>query len=1394
MLTGLLHMSGAYVGEIIDANDDNPKGFWEHKGIRDLNKKILSFLGVPWDVPVPLPEGWMQTLSSMEKERDAIISEFLDQPLWVIKEPRLCHLFAWWREGFISRGADISVVIPIRHPLSVAKSLSSRNETPLVRALISWCHHVLAVEAGSRSLPRMVLDYDSLLDSPGNNLEQIKKGFNLNLNLPSDSLIDTFVDRSLRHHFNKESDKVLASEIEKLCCNFYDNINEISILKEGDAGEKLFNVSEQARRQLYNYQMQYLHIDEDFSTLLNKNNQCEVRLAERDAQLNQCETQLAECDAQLNMVLNSKSWKITAPLRKARHWLGDTRAKSMIRGLITNKEKWQHLRAKASLQKVWRFYKKNGLWRTLQRIAGTIQPSSSIGITPPIAYESASPSDINNPAIKVIAFYLPQFHPIPENDEWWGEGFTEWTNVTTAYPLFSGHDQPKQPGVLGYYDLRLKETMHRQIAMAKQFGIHGFCFHYYWFDGKRLLERPIEQLLADPALDIPFCLSWANENWTRRWDGEDQQILINQRHTPEDDIAVMRDLLRYFKDARYIRIDGRPVFMVYRASLLPDMQATLRRWKDVCTQEKEALPFFVMVQSFENYDPRPMGFDAAVQFPPHYADRRKPLETASVSNLNNGFSGNLYSYDGLARRMLESLSSPFPTFPCVVPSWDNTARRKQAATAFIGSTPEKYAKWLHAASKQTIEKLHPEQRFVFINAWNEWAEGAYLEPDRKYGYAYLNATSRVLASLSDAGQVCNDSRHRLRILFVGHDAALAGAQILLLHAMRWLKRHASVEMYLLLLGDGVLRDAFEECCPVFLCTDALPAQEELNQFCPSPDIIYGNTAVAARCYDNLAYLKVPILTHVHELENSLKKFATPEILEQMKRHSSFYIAASEPVKKNLITNHKISPEKIEIVDAFIEPSRLAGDHDDKQILRRQLGLPAEGKLIMGCGTLDWRKGPDLFVEVAWQVLSDASLGPVYFCWVGAGSDTRISSPKQLAKKYEIEDKVFFVGERLNVRDFFRAADLFLLTSREDPFPLVALEACEHSLPVICFADSGGMPDFIKTGPGYVVPFENTEKMARQVLSLLHNESERIQVGKKARSCLMETHTTNIAVPHLLRICRFLAQKSHPVSVIVPNYNYARYLPARMESIFSQTFRDMEVIFLDDASTDDSLDVVEQWQRRASFQIIKNNKNSGNVSLQWKTGLEAARGSFVWIAEADDSCSSDFLATMLKKMQDPEIILAYTIPSVIDDSGNYTYLDYRQKYLKNANSTRWQKNYVTSGEEEISEALGIVNCVPNVSAALFRKPKDNSAVDAASQFRYAGDWMFYLRLANAGKVAYVQGNFAKHRRHEKSVIASDTKKKTTLANEAKMIHKWVINNNNISDETKIKMNNFVESIQ
>jgi lipopolysaccharide biosynthesis protein len=350
---------------------------------------------------------------------------------------------------------------------------------------------------------------------------------------------------------------------------------------------------------------------------------------------------------------------------------------------------------------------------------------------------------------RLLAIYLPQYHPIPENDAWWGRGFTDWINVAKARPQFPGHYQPHIPADLGFYDLRLPEVRDAQAELASQYGIHGFCYYHYWFNGTQLLGRPFQDVLQSGRPTLPFCLCWANENWSRRWDGLEEEVLLRQEYSAADDRAHIRALLPALSDPRYIRINGRRLLLIYRTGLLPAPERTAELWRETAWKEGSIELYLVRVQNnHDTVDPPTIGFDAAVDFSPNWSYPGKPILHRYKGRLLNHIGllphayirHRIHHYDTLVRNMLGRPVASYPHFPCVTPSWDNSPRRKHDATIFLGSDPKKYESWLTTALQRTIERFSGEERIVFINAWNEWAEGNHLEPDLKYGRAYLEST------------------------------------------------------------------------------------------------------------------------------------------------------------------------------------------------------------------------------------------------------------------------------------------------------------------------------------------------------------------------------------------------------------------------------------------------------------------------------------------------------------------------------------------------------------------------------------------------------------------------------------------------------------------------------
>lgn len=345
--------------------------------------------------------------------------------------------------------------------------------------------------------------------------------------------------------------------------------------------------------------------------------------------------------------------------------------------------------------------------------------------------------------IKPIAIYLPQFHPIPENDKAWGKGFTEWTNVRNAQPLFEGHYQPHVPHAsIGYYNLLDNSIIKKQVEIAKSYGIYGFAFYHYWFNGKRLLEKPIENFLKDKDIDFPFCLIWANEPWSKRWDGSENEIIQPQVHSIEDDEKHMNFLCEhFFSDDRYIRVDNKPVFIVYRTELFEDIKETAKLWRKIAKKRGFKDLHLVRVESFtQNIIPGNINFDAALEFAP-----------SKFINPKSEFNKNFNCYD-YSTSVFNALLTTFDysVYRSVFPSWDNTPRRGKDSIIYINNSLDVFKYYLERMVQYVLTDKHNKNKLLFINAWNEWGEGCHIEPDEKNGFQYLEIIRNSISEFNSS--------------------------------------------------------------------------------------------------------------------------------------------------------------------------------------------------------------------------------------------------------------------------------------------------------------------------------------------------------------------------------------------------------------------------------------------------------------------------------------------------------------------------------------------------------------------------------------------------------------------------------------------------------------------
>jgi lipopolysaccharide biosynthesis protein len=348
---------------------------------------------------------------------------------------------------------------------------------------------------------------------------------------------------------------------------------------------------------------------------------------------------------------------------------------------------------------------------------------------------------------KLIAYYLPQMYPTPENDKWWGKGVTEWNNVSRAVPQFLGHYQPRLPGELGFYDLRLKENILRQIELAKLYGVYAFCFYYYWFDGKRLLDKPLDMFVNAPEIKFPFCLCWANESWTKGFFGSSREIIMKQNDSVESYRNFIHDIVPYFGKDNYIKIKNKNVLLVYKPQDIPDSKDVIKYWREYCKKKGVGDLYIIGCwKSNQKINFLELGFDATAEFQAGAIEDYCKKINDKVDFVNETYYGAIYNYqDIIEKKIYEKNFKRYKMYSAVMPMWDNTPRKNnKGSMIFDGSTPDLYKQWLKAAIKNNKKRTDLDEDIIFVNAWNEWGEGAYLEPDRRYGYAYLQATKDAI--------------------------------------------------------------------------------------------------------------------------------------------------------------------------------------------------------------------------------------------------------------------------------------------------------------------------------------------------------------------------------------------------------------------------------------------------------------------------------------------------------------------------------------------------------------------------------------------------------------------------------------------------------------------------
>ena len=811
---------------------------------------------------------------------------------------------------------------------------------------------------------------------------------------------------------------------------------------------------------------------------------------------------------------------------------------------------------------------------------------------------------------------------------------------------------------------------------------------------------------------------------------------MGQEHSKENDEQFIYDLIPALKDKRYIKIDNKPLIVIYRAALLPDMEKTAERWRQICRKEGIGEIYLAGMRSFELINPFKYGLDAVIQFPlsnvpAHNLASDPKLEVATP------FSGSIYSMVQ-AREFYSKEEQKFPLIRSVAPSWDNTARRMERGTSWINATPNDYYKWLCQAIRKTRELFKETERFIFINAWNEWGEGCHLEPDQKFGYAWLNATRKALEN--------NNENQKPYFLVISHDAALAGAQILTLNILREWSKMQAVRFKIICVQGGLLVEDFKKLGETLILENYRDIKEQDNALkdfiTPGVSGIYSSTVVNGPLLARLRYLHVPIITHAHELQKAIDRWAPGRIIKATIENSDLILGASPQILDNLQKSHLVPFDKMEPLLASIplwnEDEVPLGQ--ERKRIQTELGISSEDIVIFGCGTTDWRKGTDLFLKTAIQScrLNDR----LKFIWIGGNPEQY----RKEVKKNGLKERILFLPHQKNPRRYYYLGDIFFLSSREDPCPLVALEAADACLPIVCFANTGYIPDFIKTDAGVVVHFEDVDAAVKAIVFLANNPAICQSFGKIGKRRVALDHSSGSAAAKILKYFKQEQKKAQDkqtskkelaplVSVIVPNYNHAPFLSERLKSITQQTYHNIEIIVLDDCSSDSSREIIENFlTQEPRAKAFFNEKNSGSTFKQWRKGIGLASGKYIWIAESDDVADSSFIKELVSRLES-DSSLAFATSQLIMIDKNGSSLGTPDEWLHEFHSDRWKSDYTNNGIEEIRCFLSKKNTILNASGVIVRN-FDGLTQLIDDKMRLCADWLLWIRLLERGNISYV----------------------------------------------------------
>jgi len=685
----------------------------------------------------------------------------------------------------------------------------------------------------------------------------------------------------------------------------------------------------------------------------------------------------------------------------------------------------------------------------------------------------------------------------------------------------------------------------------------------------------------------------------------------------------------------------------------------------------------------------------------------------------------------------------------------------------------------HYQSNGESEGRKPNPYFdpIFYKKLNSDVRKAGISPFHHFQrFGHKEGRAGISPSNNDSRSTSSANKP---ILFVGHDGIQAGSEVVLLEVVKWFYFNTNRRIKVLLLAPGPLADKYAAYANTYVLPGhEVDEQDELEYFLDEVfEFTYLNTVVSGRFFNLTKELNIipskHVITHIHEMEKVLETFSSE--MELLIKKSGSWISASPASTETLVAKYKIDPELITTVPAFINP--IAEEDGCSNILRlkarQALGISKDALVVVGCGTVYWRKGPDLFIETAKQLI-DQEIAKCEFVWIGDGPDKN----KLTQHLTEIEQQhIKFIGNRPDANILVAMADIFFLPSREDPFPLVVLEAAQYGIPSVCFEPATGIVAFVETDAGIALNEVSVASATAAITDLIKNPYKKEKMGQTAKKKLFQNYTAAIQNLKIFNAITKHTNYKPSVSVIVPFYNHAKYTRERINSILSQKIKDIEIIALDDNSTDATVASLDYFKNDPRFKLITNDKNSGSPFKQWEKGVNLASSEIVWIAEGDDSCENNLLETLLPYFDDPLINIASARTEIIDENGTLK-RNALQEYFDTAFQDKFNKCYIKDGFQEVNEQLGAACTLVNASGILVRKSSFGESLYAARTYKIAGDWLIYLSCLKHGKIAFSTKTCNYFRRHSASQVHKLEGTETYFL-ERKKITEFVFENYHVS---------------